>query len=60
MLEKGFTVPDLAEPALPAAPSWFPLPAGWLVLGVMLLVALLIFTLCATPAGGVTCGVVRR
>ncbi|MRS15497.1 DUF4381 family protein [Enterobacteriaceae bacterium RIT691] len=43
MLEKGFTVPVLAEPALPPSSSWFPLPPGWLVLGSLLLVALLIW-----------------
>ncbi|MFZ4213279.1 DUF4381 family protein [Pantoea endophytica] len=42
MLEKGFSTPELAHPALPAAASWFPLPAGWMVLGVMLLLAMLI------------------
>lgn len=45
MLEKGFTVPHLAEPALPASPSWFPLPPGWFVLGAILLIAVLIFAL---------------
>ncbi|MEX3019327.1 DUF4381 domain-containing protein [Kluyvera sp. STS39-E] len=43
MLEKGFTVPELAEPVLPESPSWFPLPPGWFVLGGIILVALLIF-----------------
>ncbi|HDG1669831.1 TPA: DUF4381 domain-containing protein [Kluyvera ascorbata] len=43
MLEKGFTVPSLVEPALPGAPSWFPLPPGWFVLGSVLLAALLVF-----------------
>ena len=42
MLAKGFSTPELAHPALPAAASWFPLPAGWMVLGVMLLLAMLI------------------
>lgn len=39
MLEKGFTVPNLAEPALPGSPSWFPLPPGWIVLGILVLLA---------------------
>ncbi|EMD3084805.1 DUF4381 domain-containing protein [Salmonella enterica] len=43
MLEKGFTVPELAEPALPDSPSWFPLPSGWFVLGGVILIVLLIF-----------------
>ncbi|MFG6655116.1 DUF4381 family protein [Scandinavium sp. M-37] len=45
MLEKGFTVPALAQPALPPSPSWFPLPPGWLVLGALLLavVAVVLF-----------------
>lgn len=45
MLEKGFTVPALATPALPPSPAWFPLPPGWLVLGAVLLViaALVLF-----------------
>lgn len=42
MLAKGFSTPELAHPALPAAASWFPLPAGWVVLGVMLLLAMFI------------------
>lgn len=45
MLEKGFTVPTLAEPSLPGAPSWFPLPPGWWILGGILLVALLVIGL---------------
>ncbi|WP_144838866.1 DUF4381 family protein [Leclercia adecarboxylata] len=36
MLEKGFTVPDLLQPPLPDAISWFPLPVGWSVLGAVL------------------------
>lgn len=43
MLEKGFTVPELAEPALPDSPSWFPLPPGWFALGGVILIVLLIF-----------------
>lgn len=43
MLEKGFTVPELAEPVLPDSPSWFPLPPGWFVLGGILLALLLIY-----------------
>ncbi|EMX9854641.1 DUF4381 domain-containing protein [Klebsiella michiganensis] len=39
MLEKGFTAPNLAEPALPGSPSWFPLPPGWIVLGILVLLA---------------------
>jgi hypothetical protein len=42
MLEKGFTVPALSHPALPPSPSWFPLPAGWLVLGGLILAAVAI------------------
>ena len=40
MLEKGFTVPSLEQPALPPSPAWFPLPAGWIVLVSLLLIAL--------------------
>lgn len=29
MLDKGFTVPDLALPPLPQPVSWLPLPDGW-------------------------------
>ena len=43
MLEKGFRVPELAEPVLPESPSWFPLPPGWFVLGGIILVVLMIF-----------------
>ena len=32
MFEKGYAVPDLLTPALPSAPSGFPLPIGWLIL----------------------------
>ncbi|MGG8025336.1 DUF4381 family protein [Klebsiella aerogenes] len=32
MFEKGYAVPELLTPALPPAPSWFPLPIGWLIL----------------------------
>ncbi|GBU14241.1 hypothetical protein AwEntero_28420 [Enterobacterales bacterium] len=42
MLEKGFTVPELLQPALPPAVSWFPLPPGWIYLGFILLAVLLI------------------
>lgn len=45
MLEKGYSVPELLQPALPQTISWFPLPPGWLVLGIVLLIALLIFLL---------------
>lgn len=41
MLAKGFSAPELGHPALPESPSWFPLPTGWEVLGVILLMALL-------------------
>lgn len=43
MLEKGFSVPELAEPVLPEPPSWFPLPPGWYVLGTLLLIILLVY-----------------
>lgn len=42
MLEKGFTVPHLGEPLLPAPPSWFPLPPGWFLLAGVVFAALLI------------------
>lgn len=45
MLAKGFSTPELAHPALPAAASWFPLPLGWTVLGVMLLLGIFIVLL---------------
>ncbi|WP_422731057.1 DUF4381 family protein [Leclercia pneumoniae] len=45
MLEKGFTVPDLLQPPLPDAVSWFPLPVGWCVLGVVLALFVLLFIL---------------
>lgn len=40
MLAKGFSTPALDHPALPDSPSWFPLPVGWTVLGVIALIAL--------------------
>lgn len=43
MLAKGFSVPDLAHPALPAAIPWLPLPPGWIVLGALLFAALLLW-----------------
>lgn len=45
MLEKGFSVPELAVPALPQSISWFPLPSGWWVTGGIVLIALLLFAL---------------
>lgn len=45
MLEKGYSVPELLQPALPQTISWFPLPPGWLALGIVLLIAILIFLL---------------
>ena len=45
MLEKGFSVPELINPALPQSISWLPLPPGWFVSGGLLLIALLIFLL---------------
>lgn len=48
MLEKGFTVPDLLQPPLPDAVSWFPLPVGWSVLGVVLALFVLLFILFRT------------
>lgn len=45
MLEKGFTVPELLEPSLPAAVSWFPLPAGWAYLGASVILVLIVFLL---------------
>ncbi|AWV25344.1 hypothetical protein CD187_03385 [Citrobacter youngae] len=45
MLEKGFSVPELAVPALPQSMSWFPLPSGWWLTGGVLLIALLLFAL---------------
>lgn len=41
MLAKGFSTPELGHPALPGSPSWFPLPVGWEVLGIIVLMALL-------------------
>ncbi|MCS2150650.1 DUF4381 family protein [Scandinavium manionii] len=43
MLEKGFSVPALSQPALPPSPSWFPLPPGWLALGALLLAVLIVY-----------------
>ncbi|MFT4270299.1 MAG: DUF4381 family protein [Pantoea sp.] len=43
MLAKGFSVPDLQHPALPAFPTWFPLPPGWSVLAVILFALLFIW-----------------
>ncbi|MGU3413314.1 DUF4381 family protein [Enterobacteriaceae bacterium C34A] len=43
MLEKGFTVPTLANPALPPSASWLPLPPGWWVLAAILLTLLAIY-----------------
>lgn len=41
MLAKGFSVPDLQHPPLPAAPGWLPLPPGWIVLALVCLAVLL-------------------
>lgn len=43
MLEKGFSVPELLNPALPQPASWWPLPPGWTALGAVLLAAVGIF-----------------
>ncbi|MGB9097272.1 DUF4381 domain-containing protein [Erwinia sp.] len=43
MLAKGFSVPELHPPALPAEISWLPLPPGWYVLGALIIAALLVF-----------------
>lgn len=45
MLEKGFAVPDLLQPALPAPASWFPLPFGWLILGILTCASLALYLL---------------
>jgi hypothetical protein len=45
MLAKGFSVPDLQHPALPAPFPLFPLPPGWTVLGALLIAGLAIFLL---------------
>lgn len=45
MLEKGYTIPELLQPALPPVPSWFPLPPGWLWLGAFLLIVLALIAL---------------
>ncbi|WP_449544548.1 DUF4381 family protein [Lelliottia amnigena] len=45
MLEKGFSVPELAVPALPQGFAWFPLPPGWWITGAVVLIALLLFLL---------------
>ncbi|WP_349922129.1 DUF4381 domain-containing protein [Aeromonas veronii] len=37
MLEKGFTVPALLDPALPAGFSWWPSAPGWTWLATLLL-----------------------
>ncbi|MDI6957543.1 MULTISPECIES: DUF4381 family protein [unclassified Pantoea] len=37
MLEKGFSVPRLQNPALPTELSWLPLPEGWYWLAAILL-----------------------
>lgn len=43
MLAKGFSVPELNHPTLPAEIPWFPLPPGWYVLGALLTAAVLVF-----------------
>lgn len=42
MLEKGFSVPELLHPALPAGASFFPLPSGWYALVFILGAAILL------------------
>lgn len=37
MLEKGFTVPELLHPPLPASVSWLPQTPGWYLLAALLL-----------------------
>lgn len=41
MLEKGFTVPELLHPPLPASVSWLPQAPGWYLLATLLLLVLL-------------------
>jgi hypothetical protein len=43
MLEKGFTVPALSQPALPPSASWLPLPPGWWVVGMIVLATLSLY-----------------
>ncbi|MFQ2894180.1 DUF4381 family protein [Aeromonas caviae] len=45
MLEKGFSVPALLDPSLPASVSWWPLAFGWRWLGALLLLALCVMAL---------------
>lgn len=45
MLAKGFSVPELAHPALPPAVSWLPLPLGWWWLSGVLLLLILAYGL---------------
>ncbi|MEB6377859.1 DUF4381 domain-containing protein [Leclercia adecarboxylata] len=45
MLEKGFSVPELAVPPLPQSISWFPLPPGWWVAGAVVLILVLLLAL---------------
>lgn len=45
MLEKGFSVPELAVPALPQNISWLPLPPGWWLTGGAILIAVLVLAL---------------
>lgn len=45
MLEKGFSVPALLDPSLPAGVSWWPLAFGWRWLGALLLLALCVMAL---------------
>lgn len=57
MLEKGFSVPELAVPALPQGFAWFPLPPGWWITGAVVLIALLLFCCSVWRAGGAMRGV---
>lgn len=45
MLEKGFQVPILLEPALPPRAGWAPLAPGWMLLALLILALTLLFAL---------------